>query len=58
VPKELAELLGIEAHIGIADGCAVGLQDADRRGAGPVRGRVQFSSWVGDAESIGDAPRR
>ena len=58
VSKELAQLRGVEADVGIAHGRAVGIQDADRRGAGPVRGRVHFSSWVGDAESIGDAPRR
>ncbi len=58
LPKELAQLLGVEAHVRIAHGRAVGLQDADRRGAGPVRGRVHFSSWVGDAESIGDEPQR
>jgi hypothetical protein len=53
VPEELTQLRRLEAHVDVADGTAVGGEDADRLGAGPMRGLVHSSSMVEDAESIG-----
>ena len=58
VSEQLAQLVGVEAHVRIADGRAVGRQDADRFRAGPVRGRIHLHSRVEDAESIGDEVER
>ena len=57
--QQLAELLRLQADVGVADRGAVGRDEAERLGPAPLGSFVaRFSSNAGDAESIGDAARR